>query len=154
MAAKKKTGTRKRVSNRKSAAAGKKPRARRKAARRKAGRKAAGSRRELDRRKIVRRKKLPPLAPDESASADFDVVPPPPGRGLGLEAGGQAGDTEGLSRSEVAAPESVEELTEEGQAFEAGVVSGVEGAPDADEGEVRTKEVPADDVPKEYLDQD
>ena len=102
----------------------------------------------------VRRKKLPPLEPDVSRAADFDVVAPPPGRGLGLEAGGQAGDIEGLSRGSLADSESVEELAEEGQAFEAGVVSGVEGAPDADEGEVRTKEVPTDDVPKEYLDQD
>lgn len=104
--------------------------------------------------KLVHRKKLPPLGPDESRSADFDVAPPPVGRGLGLEAGGQAGDTEGLSRSEGAASESVEELSEEGQAFEAGVVSGVEGAPDADQGEIQTREVPADDVPKEYLDED
>ena len=48
----------------------------------------------------------------------------------------------------------MEELLEEGQAFEAGVVSGVENAPDADEGEVRTREVPEDDVPREYLDED
>ena len=75
-------------------------------------------------------------------------------RGLGPEAGGQSGDTEGLSREELAASESVEELLEEGQAFEAGVVSGVENAPDADRGEVRTREVPEDDVPQEYLDQD
>jgi hypothetical protein len=47
---------------------------------------------------------------------------------------------------------SVEELAEEGQDFEAEVVSGVENAPDADKGEVRTKEVPEDDVPPEYLD--
>jgi hypothetical protein len=106
------------------------------------------------RRKTVHRKKLPPLEPDESRAADFDVVSPPPGRGLGLEAGGQAGDTAGLSRGNLADSESVEELAEEGQAFEAGVISGVEDAPDADEGEIRTKEVPADDVPKEYLDED
>jgi len=48
----------------------------------------------------------------------------------------------------------VEELVEEGQAFEAGVVSGVENAPDADESEVKTREVPEDDVPQEYLDED
>ncbi|MFY9527384.1 MAG: hypothetical protein WAR24_00595 [Candidatus Acidiferrales bacterium] len=48
--------------------------------------------------------------------------------------------------------ESVTELAEEGQDFEAEVVSGVENAPDADKGEVRTKEVPEDDVPPEYLD--
>lgn len=75
-------------------------------------------------------------------------------RGLGPEAGGQSGDTEGLSRAELADSESVEELIEEGQAFEAGVVEGVENAPDADRGPIRTKEVPEDDVPEEYLNQD
>ena len=50
--------------------------------------------------------------------------------------------------------ESVEELVEEGQFFEADAISGVEDAPDADEGEVHTKQVPEDDVPPEYLDQD
>jgi hypothetical protein len=30
----------------------------------------------------------------------------------------------------------------------------VEGAPDADQGEVKTKQVPEDDVPLEYLDND
>jgi len=76
------------------------------------------------------------------------------GRGLGLEGAGQSGDTEGLSRKPVTDSESVEELAEEGQAFEAGIVDGVENAPDADEGEIRTREVPEDDVPEEYLDKD
>lgn len=73
---------------------------------------------------------------------------------MGPEAGGQSGDTEGLSRAEVADSESVEELLEEGQAFEAGIIEGVENAPDADQGEVQTREVPEDDVPQEYLDED
>ena len=50
--------------------------------------------------------------------------------------------------------ESVEELLEEGNAFEAEAVQGVETAPDADQGEVKTKEVPENDVPQEYLDKD
>jgi hypothetical protein len=75
-------------------------------------------------------------------------------RGLGPETGGQSGDTEGLSDAEIADSESVEELVEEGQAFEAGIVSGVENAPDADQGGVRTRQVPEDDVPQEYLDED
>jgi hypothetical protein len=75
-------------------------------------------------------------------------------RGLGAEAAGQSGDTEGLSRGAVADSESVEELVEEGQAFEAGIVDAVENAPDADEGEIRTREVPEDDVPEEYRDRD
>ncbi len=44
------------------------------------------------------------------------------------------------------------ELLEQGNAFEAEVVKGVEDAGDADKGEVRTHEVPQDDVPEEYLD--
>jgi hypothetical protein len=39
-------------------------------------------------------------------------------------------------------------LLEEGNAFEAGVVSGVEQADDEDEREVRTRQIPEDDVPK------
>ena len=46
------------------------------------------------------------------------------------------------------------ELLDEGNAFEADVVKGVEDAGDADEGEVRTHEVPQDDVPGENLDKE
>jgi hypothetical protein len=73
-------------------------------------------------------------------------------RGLGGASGGQSGDTQGLSRKEDVDSESVTELAEEGQDYEAGVVSGVENARDPDEGEVRTTEVPEDDVPPEYTD--
>jgi hypothetical protein len=75
-------------------------------------------------------------------------------RGMGAEAAGQSGDTEAISRSEVADSERVEELLEEGQSYEAGIVDAVENAPDADEGEIRTREVPEDDVPEEYRDRD
>jgi len=68
--------------------------------------------------------------------------------------GGQSGDTQGLSDLAEADSESVEELAEEGQFFEAALVSGVENAPDADVAEVITREVPADDVPAEYLERD
>jgi hypothetical protein len=73
-------------------------------------------------------------------------------RGLGGASGGQSGDTQGLSRKEDVDSESVTELAEEGQDYEAGVVSGVENARDPDEGEVTTTEVPEDDVPPEYTD--
>jgi len=63
---------------------------------------------------------------------------------------GQSGDSQALSGIETADSESVKELVEEGQAFEAEVVQGVENAADADEAEVRTKEVPEDDVPPQY----
>jgi hypothetical protein len=68
---------------------------------------------------------------------------------MGDEAGGQSGDLQGLSREEGANSESVEELVEEGQAFEADVINGVENAPDADQGPVRTHERPEDDIPPE-----
>jgi hypothetical protein len=67
--------------------------------------------------------------------------------------GGQSGDAQGLSDWEGADSESVEELIEEGNAFEADVVAGVESADNADEQEVHTHEVPEDDVPGEYLDE-
>ena len=67
---------------------------------------------------------------------------------------GQAGDLQGLSSRPTANSESVEELVEEGNALEAEAVQGVEDAPDADQGEIRTKEVPEDDVPEEYQDPD
>jgi hypothetical protein len=59
-----------------------------------------------------------------------------------------------LSRRAIVDSESVEELLEEGQAREAAAISGVEDAPDPDQGEVRTREAPEDDVPQEYLDED
>ena len=66
--------------------------------------------------------------------------------------GRQSGDLQGLSTDQGADSESVNELLEEGNAFEAGVVGGVEAA-ESDESEVRTHEVPQDDVPSEYQDE-
>lgn len=68
--------------------------------------------------------------------------------------GGQAGDLQGLRDVESADSESVSELLEEGNAYEADVVAGVEHVEDDEEQEVHTHEVPEDDVPEEYLDQD
>ena len=75
-------------------------------------------------------------------------------KGLGPGSAGQSGDTQGLSDVAEADTESVEELVEEGQSFEAEVISGVEDAPDPDVAEVHTKQVPEDDVPSEYLGRD
>jgi hypothetical protein len=72
----------------------------------------------------------------------------------GSRSGEQSGDLQGLSNVEGADSESVDELLEEGNAFEAGVVSGVEDAGKRGVREVRTREVPEDDVPGEYLDED
>lgn len=76
----------------------------------------------------------------------------PAGR-RGSRSGEEAGDLQGLSHREGADSESVDELLEEGNAFEADAVSGVEAADNADEQEVHTHEVPEDDVPEEYLDE-
>jgi len=75
-------------------------------------------------------------------------------KGLGGNFGGQSGDLQGLSDTAGADSESVDELLEEGNAFEAEVVEGVQDAPDADQGEVRTHEVQEGDVPDEYLEED
>jgi hypothetical protein len=73
------------------------------------------------------------------------------------DSAGQSGDLQGLSDDASADSESVAELVDEGNAFEAGIVQGVEDAPDADVAdvaEVHTHEVLENDVPKEYLSDD
>jgi hypothetical protein len=75
-------------------------------------------------------------------------------KGRGPDSAGQSGDTQGLSDVAEADSESGEELVEDGQSFEAGLISGVEGAPDPDVAEVHAKQVPEDDVPSEYRDKD
>jgi hypothetical protein len=75
-------------------------------------------------------------------------------KGLGPGSAGQSGDTQGLSDVAEADSESVQELVEEGQSFEAEVIGGVENAPDPDVAEVHTKQVPEDDVPPEYQERD
>jgi hypothetical protein len=75
-------------------------------------------------------------------------------KGTGPGSAGQSGDTQGLPDQAEADSESVEELVEEGQSFEADAISGVEDAPDADVAEVHTRQFPEDDVPEEYQNQD
>jgi hypothetical protein len=110
--------------------------------------KASRKKKTLRRKKSTRKRRL------TRAETPFDLPVSPLRRGLGGGSGGQSGDTQGLSRSEDVDSESVEELLEEGQSFEAEVVSGVEDALDPDQSEVRTREVPEDDVPTEYIDKD
>jgi N utilization substance protein A len=112
-------------------------------------------------KKVARSKKAAPKkkkaakqkrkAPEKSQSVATVTFEP---KGLGANSGGQSGDLQGLSDLAGADSESVDELLEEGNAFEAEVVKGVQDAPDADQGEVRTHEVPEDDVPEEYLEKD
>jgi hypothetical protein len=73
---------------------------------------------------------------------------------LGPASAGQSGDLQQLSNVADADSESVEELLEEGNVFEAEAVEGVEDAKPPDVSEVKTREVAEDDVPPEYLDND
>jgi hypothetical protein len=66
---------------------------------------------------------------------------------------GLSGDLQGLSRTPGADSESVSELVEEGNPFEAEIVNAVEAADDIAK-EVRTREVPEDVVTEEYLEKD
>jgi hypothetical protein len=101
-------------------------------------------------KKTVRRKKPAPKRNPTRRGTREVSVGAIRGQGLGSDAAGQSGDIEALSGVAEADSESVEELLEEGQSYEAEVVRGVEDAPDPDESEVFTKEVPEDDVPEEY----
>ena len=70
----------------------------------------------------------------------------------GPDSGGQSGDVTGLDEEPEAGPDSVEDLVETGQYYEAEVVEGIEDAPPADEAEVTTHERPAgenENVPDE-----
>ena len=107
----------------------------------------------LKRKPAVKKKQI--LRKKSSARAKREITNPDAirdHRGLGSASGGQSGDTQGLSRKEDVDSESVTELAEEGQDFEAEAVSGVENAKDPDQGEVTTSEVPEDDVPTQYTD--
>jgi hypothetical protein len=73
---------------------------------------------------------------------------------MGPASAGQSGDLQQLSDAAAADSESVGELVEEGNAFEANAVQGVEDAKAPDASEVKTREVPEDDVPAEYLGND
>ncbi|HEY4899975.1 MAG TPA: transcription termination factor NusA [Terriglobales bacterium] len=89
---------------------------------------------------------------EESAMEDEESAPE--SEANTAEADVQSGDAEGLSTEAEASAESVEELVDEGQYFEAEVVEGVENAPDADVAEVTTHERPqveGESVPDEEL---
>jgi hypothetical protein len=157
MASKKKIKKAKPAAARRKATASKSNRARKaapkKSAKKKlAQKKAPANKKIATRTKIARGAKVAPKQAgreDLSKDAPFPVRRPTP-----KISGQQSGDLQGLSDVERADSESVDELLEEGNSFEAGVVEGVERADDSDEGEVRTRELPEDDVPEEYLDKD
>ena len=106
------------------------------------------------RKKAAVKAKAKPTARKPRGRADAGELVSYEPRGLGARSGGQSGDTQGIAARPDVDSESVEELLEEGQSYEAEVVNGVENAPDPDQGEVRTREVEEDDVPEEYRDKD
>ena len=139
-AARKKSAARKKPVSRK-----KKSASRKKAVRRPPPRRRNAARKKA-RKKTTRRAARPSRTRREATLDRLASI-----HGLGPDSAGQSGDVQGLPEAEIADSESVEELAEEGQAFEAELIDAVENAP---EGELRTREVPEDDVPEEYLDED
>jgi hypothetical protein len=113
-----------------------------KSAHKKAPVKAVGKKMNSARRGPVRRR---------SQTAKADSFSP---QEAAARSAGRAGDLQGLSDVEAADSESADELLEEGNAFEASIVTGVEDAERATPSEVHTHEVLEDDVPEEYLDSD
>lgn len=131
-------------------------RVKKKPASRKSARKTASSKKSLKRKaptkKAAKRRARPRPA---SVSAERELQQEIRSRRLsGGTTQARQSDFRGLSRAEEADSESVDELVEEGNIFEAGAVAGVEEADDSDEREVHTHEVPEDDVPEEYLEKD
>src|SRR5580704_10047375 len=111
----------------------KKTLSRKPAPKKKAAKKAAPAKKAASSKKVVPKKKKAlkkNRARGKSDRVDTVVFEP---KGLGARSGGQSGDLQGLSNRAGADSESVDELLEEGNAFEAEVVKGIEDVPDADE---------------------
>jgi hypothetical protein len=156
--ARKKTSRKKTVGKKKptlkKSAARRAPSARKKTVKKAAPKKAAAKQKPAAKKKSSAKKKPSARKATRRRAEVINPITPSGRRGLGPESGGQSGDTQGLSRRSYDDSESVEELMEEGQYMEAEAVSGVENAPDADQGEVRTRQFPEDDVPEEYREEE
>jgi hypothetical protein len=113
--------------------------------------KAKASARKSSAKRAKKRVRAVPTIQQGSQSVETVQLRP---RRMAARAGAGGGDFGGVSVVEGPDSESAEELLEEGQAFEAGIISGVERAGNADESEVITHEVPQDDVPEEYDEKD
>jgi hypothetical protein len=118
------------------------------------------SKREAVSKKAVAKKKALAKTPGEKTKIGINKKSQSERRQTGSSnlrpepSGLQSGDLQGLSNVESVDSESVDELLEEGNSFEAGIVAGVEDSRERDGKEVRTREVPEDDVPGEYLDEE
>jgi hypothetical protein len=122
--------------------------------------KTVGNAKVAARKKIVAKakvgveKKAPRLAASVSkGSQDVETVRLKP-KSRVARAGAGSGDLQGISVVEDVDSQSADELLEEGQAFEAGIISGVEDAGNAERSEVITHEVLENDVAKEYDDEE
>jgi hypothetical protein len=100
-----------------------------------------------ERSKMARRK------PKPTAEEPVSVALPTTAEDAAAAAG-QAGALQGLPADPEADSQSVRELVEEGNFFEAAVVEGVERAARETESPVHTSEEQEDDVPREYIDHD
>ena len=93
----------------------------------------------------VFRSRLPTRGESQTVETEFGA------KGRGPRSGGQSGDLQGLSDVESADSESVGELLEEGNSFEAEVVKGVQDAPDADVSEVHSHQEREElDLPEDF----
>ncbi|MBV8905493.1 MAG: hypothetical protein JOZ22_17830 [Acidobacteriia bacterium] len=93
------------------------------------------------------RTKSTPIEPVSSIKKQ----PPPE---TGAAAAGQSGDLQGLPGKEEAGNESVRELIEEGQFYEASVVDAVENVSSDDPRPLRPRRRSEDDLREEYTDRD
>jgi len=102
-----------------------------------------------------RRRKKNELGSDRSlrSSLTEDVIFPT-ARDEGSLRAGQSGDLQGLSDVEEADSESVDELLEDGQAYEAEVVQGVENAPDEQGVPRRGRRETTGEPPEDYGNKD
>jgi len=124
-----------------------------KSAKKTAPKKKAPSKKRAGKKMLVKVKKEAKKAP-QRRTRERDQVENPVSYPAASSRGRQSGDLQGISDREAADSQSVDELLEEGNTFEAGVVSGVEEADGEETAEVHTHEVLEDDVPEEYLDKD
>ncbi len=76
---------------------------------------------------------------NDDNEAQLDELGTDPGQ-VGSDSAGQSGDSQGLSIVADSAPESVEELADNEQGYEADVIQGVEDAGDHPERPVRSHE--------------
>jgi hypothetical protein len=93
---------------------------------------------------VSRPRAVEPSSGAESSSLDpkRKVISVPEEYSVPITSGQLSGDVQGLPQEDLDDSESVEELVEEGQDLEGELVQGVENAPPADRGDVRTHAPP------------